>query len=146
MNNFNGMYNPYPWLNQKDFTQQPQIMQNLSNTISTQVQCYYVNNPKDMEKIQVSLNVLYIGVNPDRKEIYLRQMNNNGLIDFNTYYLKSGEQEKSDMTKIMERIDKLENNVLKGAKNVSNYTANGSNRNANANGGQIQERPTTSNV
>lgn len=95
-------------------------IQNLSQTMPTQVQCFFVSQPKDMEKIQPNLNVVYIGINRDKNEVYLRQLNNNGLIDFNTYTLSTGGQEKNDFTKIMERIDQLENKFLtKGQKNES---------------------------
>lgn len=107
-------YNPYNWQQtQPNF----QRIQNLSSYNTTEVQCFYVNNPTDMEKIQPVLNVLYIGLNLDKKEIYLRQMNNNGLIDFTTFTQLSGEQQKSDITKILDRLDVLESN-LKGKDNV----------------------------
>lgn len=107
-------YNPYNWQQtQPNF----QRIQNLSSYNTTEVQCFYVNNPTDMEKIQPVLNVLYIGLNLDKKEIYLRQMNNNGLIDFTTFTQLSGEQQKSDITKILDRLDVLESN-LKGKDDV----------------------------
>ena len=113
----------YPYYNQwqqyqQGFTQStPQHIQNISSVAPTEVQCFYVTSPKDMEKIQPLLNVVYIGINSDKKEIYIRQMNNNGLIDFDTYILQSGEQQKNDYTKIIERIDQLEN-TMKGQSNV----------------------------
>lgn len=109
----NQYFNPYWQQTQPNF----QRIQNLSSYNSTEVQCFYVNNPSDMEKIQPVLNVLYIGLNFDKKEIYLRQMNNNGLIDFTTYTQQSGEQQKSEFTKILDRLDVLETN-LKGKDNV----------------------------
>lgn len=111
----NQFYNPYMW--QPPQTFQSQKMQNLSSVVSTEVQCFYVNSPSDMEKIQPVLNTLYIGVNTDKKEIYLRQMNNNGLIDFTTYTQQSGEQQKSEFSKILDRLDLLETN-LKGKSDV----------------------------
>jgi hypothetical protein len=84
-----------------------------------------------MEKIQPMINVMYIGINKDKSEIYLRQINNAGLIDFNTYSLKTGEQEKNDFAKIMDRIDKLETKIgVANANNTTNDTINGSNANA----------------
>ena len=92
----NQFYNPYMWQPPQNF--QSQKMQNLSSVVSTEVQCFYVNSPSDMEKIQPVLNTLYIGVNTDKKEIYLRQMNNN-------------------FSKILDRLDLLETN-LKGKSDV----------------------------
>lgn len=131
-------YNPYGQYRPDMFSQ----IQNISPTIPTQVQCFFVNNPKDMEKIQASLNVVYIGINKDKNEVYLKQMNNNGLIDFNTYTLATGGQEKNDFAKIMEKIEQLENKVItKGTENVANKQPTYTNGLANANAGQTQQPP-----
>ena len=117
---YNG-YNPFN-LNQNMFNQSSTI-QNLAQTVATQAQVYFVSSPKDMEKVQPTLNVMYVGINRDKNEIYLRQMNNGGLIDFSTFVLSTGEQEKNDFVKIMERLDKMENEVLtKGVANANNTT------------------------
>ncbi len=123
-------YDPYSQLRQSSYNI-PSTIQNLSQTVATQSQTYFVNSPKDMEKIQPALNVMYIGINKDKNEIYLRQINNAGLIDFSTYSLITGEQEKNDFAKIMERIDKLETKIgVVNANNTTNGTVNGSDANA----------------
>ena len=125
-------YDPYSQLRQNSYNI-PSTIQNLSQTVATQSQTYFVNSPKDMEKIQPALNVMYIGINKDKNEIYLRQINNAGLIDFSTYSLITGEQEKNDFAKIMERIDKLETKIgVVNANNATNGTVNGSDANAGA--------------
>lgn len=103
-------YNPYNM--RQDMFNQPTNIQNLTQTTPTQAQIYFVRSSKDMEGITPNLNVVYIGINRDKDEIYLRQMNNSGLIDFNTYSLSTGGQEKNEFAKIMERIDKLETRFL----------------------------------
>lgn len=139
----------YPYYNQ--WQQLPQVypasgnhIQNLTSTFPTEVQCFYVAGPRDMEKIQPALNVVYIGINSDKKEVYIRQMNNNGLIDFDTYTLQSGEQQKNDYTKIIERIDQLEN-TMKGKENVI-QSANGSISNENVSAGNVQQSPVDATV
>lgn len=133
----------YPYYNQwqqypQGFSQaSPQHIQNISSVAPTEVQCFYVTNPKDMEKIQPMLNVVYIGINSDKKEIYIRQMNNNGLIDFDTYILQSGEQQKNDYTKIIERIDQLEN-TMKGKAHVIQST-NDTISNENVSAGNVEQ-------
>ena len=117
---------------------QPSTIQNLAQTSATQAQIYFVSSPKDMEKIQPTLNVMYVGINKEKNEIYLRQINNAGLIDFNTYSLSTGAQEKNDFTKIMERIDKLENKLEKGVANADNTTNDASNG-TNANAGSVSQ-------
>lgn len=114
-------YDPYEQMRRNVYNQ-PSTIQNLTQTIPTQAQIYFVNSPKDMEKINPTLNVVYIGINKDNNEIYLRQMNTTGLIDFNTYSLSTGGQEKNDFAKIMERIEHLEN-MMKGKENEFNANA-----------------------
>jgi len=117
-------YNPYAV--RQDMYSQPSTIQNLTQTVPTQAQIYFVRSPKDMEGITPNLNVVYIGINRDKNEVYLRQMNNGGLIDFNTYTLSTGGQEKNDFAKLMERIDKLESKVLmKGQTDERTITESG---------------------
>lgn len=135
-------YDPYSQLRQNSYNI-PSTIQNLSQTVATQSQTYFVNSPKDMEKIQPALNVMYIGINKDKNEIYLRQINNAGLIDFSTYSLITGEQEKNDFAKIMERIDKLETKIgVLNANNTTNGTVNGS----DANAGKVSQPSTNATV
>ena len=68
-------YDPYNQFRQSSYNT-PSTIQNLTQTIATQSQTYFVNSPKDMEKIQPMINVMYIGINKDKSEIYLRQINN----------------------------------------------------------------------
>jgi hypothetical protein len=106
---------------------QPQNqIQTINQSIPTQVQCYFVSSEKDLEKIQMSYNVVYVGINKEKNEVYLRQINNSGLIDFNKYGLISGGQEKNDFSKIMERLDRIENKYLAKGEQHANYTADDS--------------------
>ena len=127
-------YNPYNRQYQFDFYNQlqPQNQIHNINQTPTQVQCYFVSNESDMEKVQMNYGVVYVGINKDKNEVYLRQINNNGLIDSNKYGLVSESQEKNDFSKIMERLDQIENKFLGGsnANNQTNGTSNGSNINA----------------
>ena len=136
-------YNPYNF-NQMGFNQ-PSTIQNLAQTSATQAQIYFVSSPKDMEKVQPTINVMYVGINKDKNEIYLRQINNAGLIDFNTYTLKTGGQEKNEFTKIMERIDNLETKLSKGVIDANN-NANGASSGENANAGATAESSTNATV
>ena len=110
-------------------------IQNISSYNASEVQCYYVSSPKDLDKIQVSYGTLYIGINNDKKEIYIKQMNNNGLIDLNTYAMQSGEQQKNEYTVILEKLDEL----TKGVGNVQHQSPNGAITNEPVVTGQITE-------
>lgn len=116
---------------------QPTRIQNLASVVSTEAQIFYANSPQDMERLNPQPNVLYIGVNIPNKEVYLKQMNGFGLIDFDVYTRKSGEQQKDDLTKILERIDQLENN-MKGNANVVQST-NGATSNEYADKGNVAQ-------
>ena len=114
----NQYYNPYGW------QQPPQRIQNLASILSTEAQIFYVNNPQDMDRINPSQNVVYIGINSTNKEVYIKQLNSMGLIDLDVYVRKSAEQQKNELTKIVEKLDQL----IKEKENVIQPT-NGSIRN-----------------
>ena len=117
-------------------------IQNISSYNANEVLCYYVSNPKDMDKLQVNYGTLYIGINNDKKELYIRQMNSNGLIDVNTYVLQSGEQQKNEYTVILEKLDEL----TKGVGNVHNQSANGAVNVGSVVAGQVTESPSNATV
>lgn len=104
----------YQYQNQWGQYPQTSHIQNISAAIPTEVQCFYANSPQEMEKIPPQANVIYIGINLNSKEIYLRQTNGMGLIDLETYVKQSGEQTKGDIAKILEKLDEL----TKGKENV----------------------------
>ena len=134
-------FNQFGQYQADSYNQRAQI-QNINPSIPTQVQCYFVSNEKDMEKIQPALNVIYIGINQDKSEVYFKSINNGGLIDINKYTLVSGEQEKNEFAKIMERLDKMENDFLnKGGTNADNST-NDSSNGSNVHAGENAESPT----
>lgn len=70
-----------------------------------QAVCYFVSSKSDMQNIQVQPNIFYIGINRQAKEIYVRSWNNDGLIDFDTYSLSTGEQESTELKTIMDKLD-----------------------------------------
>lgn len=111
-----------------------QRIQNLATAITTDAQVFYANNAQDMERINPQPNVLYIGLNLSSKEIYIRQMNGMGLIDVDTYVRKSGEQQKNDINKILDKLDE----ILKGKDNVIQPT-NDTISNEYANKGNVTE-------
>lgn len=70
-----------------------------------QAVCYFVSSKSDMQNIQVQPNVFYIGINRQAKEIYIKSLNNDGLIDFDTYTLSDGTQESTDLKMILDKLD-----------------------------------------
>ena len=131
-------YNPYfggqmPMM--QPSTQTPMPIQTIQQ-VQKSAQFYTVENAQELDGIKPTLNVLYVGFNKKAKEIYLKQLTNDGLISLETYSLATDKKEKSEFETILEKINSLERKLTKGVSNVPNNTANGSNGNADANVGQ----------
>lgn len=97
-----------------------------------QAVCYFVNSKSDLQNIQVQPNIVYIGINKQDKEIYMRAWNNDGIIDFDTYSLSGGEKENTELKSIMDKLDL----ILKEKGNDRNVTE----VNATSNAGAITEQ------
>ena len=98
-------------------------------------QFYNVENAQELDGIRPALNVLYVGFNKKKKEIYVKQLTNDGLISLETYGLADDKKEKSEFETILEKINNLENKLLKGEPNVPNNPTNGTTGNANVSNG-----------
>lgn len=101
-------FNPYQ---RTDF----QPIQNMN--IQPQASCYFVKSPNDLNGINVMPNTFYLGINTDANEIYLRRMNNDGLVDIKTYSLHSEKKEKNDFQALLDRLDSIEKKLSKGKDN-----------------------------
>lgn len=86
------------------------IIQNIQSmqTAMPQAQCFFVNAKDDIQNIQINPNTVYIGINRQAKEVYLRSWNNDGMIDFDVYALSEGKKEKDDMKTIMDKLENIE--------------------------------------
>ena len=103
--NFNPYYNPY----QQRFDMQPQTIQNMN--LQPQASCYFVKSANDLNGLNVMPNTFYLGINTDANEIYVRRMNNDGLVDIKTYTLQSEKKEKTDFQAIFDRLDGIEKKI-----------------------------------
>lgn len=56
-------------------------------------------------------NVFYLGINRDKKEVYIRRMNNDGNIEVENYALTTGKEEKTDLKKILEEINLIKQKI-----------------------------------
>lgn len=100
MYNYNG-YNSYNGF------QQP--IQNV--TPQSQASCYFVKSPEELAGLNVMPNVFYLGINRDKKEVYIRRMNNDGNIEVENYSLSAGVEEKTDLKKILEEIELIKQKI-----------------------------------
>lgn len=123
------MYNFNPYLNYQQRLMQMEQQQPMQpiQTMTPQTQTVFVSKVDDLNRFSMMPNILYIGINQASKEVYIKQMNNDGLTELNTYSLASETQEKGTLEKILERLDDLET-TLKGQGNEWNVKAiNGAN-------------------
>lgn len=121
------MFNFNPYLNYNQRLMQMEQQMPTLQTTTPQMQALFVSKVEDLNRFSLMPNVIYIGINQASKEIYIRQMNNDGLTEINTYSLASEKQEKGTLEKILERLDNLEF-TLKGQGNEWNVKAtNGAN-------------------
>lgn len=55
------------------------------STLQTSVQCFAVNSREEANRIPIQIGIMYVIINKAQKEIYIKQYNNDGLIDMNIY-------------------------------------------------------------
>lgn len=74
------------------------------------VRCYFVNSKEELDMVRPEYNTIYIGINPTTKEIYTKQLNNNGMVDVFRYAQKSSEvvSENKDIKSIIEKLENIE--------------------------------------
>lgn len=91
-----------------------------------QIQFFVVNNLQEAQNIQVQFNIIYFIMNNNDKEIYVKQLNRDGLIEFNVY--KNEKVLKKDLTyfeileELKQKIDKIEKSIC--ANNIDNQGEN----------------------
>lgn len=131
------MYNYNPYFNGQMPMMQPQVSMPIQSIQQVQksVQFYNVENAQELDGIKPTLNVLYVGFNKKGKEIYVKQMTNDGLISVETYGLATDKKQKSEYETILEKINSLETKLTKGVADVPNNTTNDANGISNANVG-----------
>lgn len=109
----------------------PQYIQKIQ-TPETQVTCWFVNSPKELETIRLTdLFTLQIGINKTTNEIYTRQLLTDGTIQILTYKVSStSETEKT----VSDRLAELENKIkeLTNGNTGSNITTSVENTSGDA--------------
>lgn len=127
------MYNFNPYYGQPMMQPVQSIQQ-----VQKSAQFYTVESAQELDGIKPTLNVLYVGFNKKAKEIYVKQLTNDGLISVETYGLATDKKQKSEYETILERINSLETKLTERIADVPNNTTNDANGISNANVGQAQ--------
>ena len=112
----NGYYQSDIYRNNPQNMQTPQTIQTIQQ-IQPQVMSYFASSVNDMGNIQVNPNIIYLGINVQAKEIYTKQMNNDGITETNIYKISDGKQEQNIMNTIMERLNNIDEK-MKGYDNA----------------------------
>ena len=134
----NYQYNPYFGQQMMPTMPSPSLPVQSIQQAQKSAQFYSVENAQELDGIRPALNVLYVGFNKKKKEIYVKQLTNDGLISLETYGLADDKKEKSEFETILEKINNLENKLLqKDDRNVTNNTTNDTAGNANVSNGQV---------
>ena len=74
------------------------------NQPQLQASCYFVNSPEELGGVNIMPNNLYLGINQNTKEIYVRRMDNNGITQLETYTMSDNKEEKTDYKLILEQL------------------------------------------
>lgn len=88
--------------------QQFQTIQSINKRVEPQVMCYFVKEAKDLAGLKLLPETFYLGINADRKEIYVRKMNEMGVAELEAYTLATESKEKSELQIISERLETIE--------------------------------------
>ena len=110
-------YNPY--MQQMPMQPQGAPVQQAIQQVQKSAQFYTVESAQELDGIRPILNVLYVGFNKNKKEIYLKQLTNDGLVSVETYDLAGKKDERSALDTVLERINELERK-LTNERNNSN--------------------------
>ena len=105
MNPYNFNYVP-PYL-QQQIQAQP-IQQIPQQHVEQKVISYFVDSAEQLATINPMPNTLYLGINNKDGKIFMKRMNNDGLMEVKTYSLATEQTKKTDTQEILDRIINIE--------------------------------------
>ena len=108
--------NPYYMQMMQQAGQQPQHGMPLQNipqqpVIRPTVIPYNVETAEQMSAIIPMPNTIYLGINDKDGKIFMKRMNNDGLIDVKTYSLVTEQTKKTDMQEVLSRLANIEKKI-----------------------------------
>lgn len=95
-----------------------QPIQQLPQHVDPRVISYFVDTAEQLSTINPMPNTLYLGINTRDGKIFMRRMNNDGLVEVKTFSLQLDQTRKTDTQEILDRITKIEKKL--GVTNESN--------------------------
>ena len=90
--------------------QQPQQMQPLPlPRIEEKIISYNgIETPEQLSTLPPMPNTIYLGINIKDGKIFMRRMNNDGLMEIKTFSVATEQTKKTDSAEILDRLSKIE--------------------------------------
>ena len=98
--------------------QQAQPIQPLPQHVEPRVVSYFVDSAEQLSTITPMPNIIYLGINNRDGKIFMKRMNNDGLMEVKTYSLAAEATKKTDTQEILSRLANIEKKI--GVVNESN--------------------------
>ena len=96
------------------YMQQPQaqpIQQLPQQHMEQRVVSYFVDNAEQLSTLTPMPNIVYLGINTRDQKIFVRRMNNDGLMEIKTYSVVGEQTKKTDVQEILDRLEKIEKTI-----------------------------------
>lgn len=88
---------------------QPMPLQRVEEKI---VPYNYIESPEQLSSLPPVPNTVYLGLNLKDGKIFVRRMNNDGLMEVKTFSVVTEQTKKTEMQEILDRISKIESKQL----------------------------------
>lgn len=105
--------NQYVQQMMQQMAQQPQSVPMPLQPVKEQIISYPgIDSPEQLSTLPPVPNTIYLGVNLKDGKIYMRRMNNDGLMDVKTFSVTTEQTKKTDVGEILDRLTKIESNQI----------------------------------
>ena len=96
------------------YMQQPQaqpIQQLPQQHMEQRVVSYFVDSAEQLSTLNPMPNIIYLGINTRDQKIFVRRMNNDGLMEIKTYSVVGEQTKKTDTQEILSRLEAIEKKI-----------------------------------
>lgn len=96
------------------YMQQPQaqpIQQLPQQHMEQRVVSYFVDSAEQLSTLNPMPNIIYLGINNRDGKIFMRRMNNDGLVELKTFSLQLDQTKKTDSQEILSRLEAIEKKI-----------------------------------
>lgn len=96
------------------YMQQPQaqpIQQLPQQHMEQRVVSYFVDSAEQLSTLNPMPNIIYLGINNRDGKIFMRRMNNDGLVEMKMFSLQLDQTKKTDSQEILSRLEAIEKKI-----------------------------------